>query len=492
MFTGLGGNASDVKFEVKADGSITAASTISSSDGTNKANLNNGSITVQNPSIPDDETYFRARKSSTDTQFMIWGDGTTLIGGSQDPRVYPANTGEKIRLNGSDGSIKAASADFSGGSSGQDDAPGVKIYKNNSNALYAPIYLEQGNTIGNFITGKNGFTGETTFAVGVDGDVIANNVQMASANTGPLAGFRNQLINGNFQVWQRGEAVVTADNVPEYTADRWNVRCANSTQASIKVFSDNGSYPSTTTELPNGFSSGWETNYNGDGGTFKLCQGIELGETGKAGIFYQGTEWTLSVWANFDLTAELAYQAQFKDAVGYATSADVVTVIEQNWVSTGETSNGFTRYKATGTISGTPAASATSLTICIRFTSGKPAGADSGRRALTGAQFEAGPMATPYEVIPIQTQLANCERYYQLLPRLSMAPVTTNATNARACSLSFRTAMRTTPTLTADQDVRLNSVTITNDNNYGLTVEGQATDPDASSYIRNLQFSAEL
>lgn len=45
-----------------------------------------------------------------------------------------------------------------------------------------------------------------------------NNI--TSLNGGPLAGFRNKLINGDFSVWQRGD---TFNNVPSYTyaADRW-------------------------------------------------------------------------------------------------------------------------------------------------------------------------------------------------------------------------------------------------------------------------------
>ena len=103
------GSASTGSYNYKIDsnGSITGKGTISSNDGENSANLNNGSITIQNPKIEDGATYFRARKGATDTQFMIWGDGTTLIGGKQNPALYPAYTGEKIKLDGDSGAITA-------------------------------------------------------------------------------------------------------------------------------------------------------------------------------------------------------------------------------------------------------------------------------------------------------------------------------------------------------------------------------------------------
>ena len=51
---------------------------------------------------------------------------------------------------------------------------------------------------------------------------------MASQNGGPLAGFRNQLINGDFRIWQRGTSVIHGAADGGYTADRW-VTSANTT-----------------------------------------------------------------------------------------------------------------------------------------------------------------------------------------------------------------------------------------------------------------------
>ena len=61
-------------------------------------------------------------------------------------------------------------------------------------------------------------------AVDVTGDTMTGNLTVPSLNGGPLAGFRNVIINGNPTINQRGYVSGTATSgANQYTLDRWRV-----------------------------------------------------------------------------------------------------------------------------------------------------------------------------------------------------------------------------------------------------------------------------
>ena len=293
--------------------------------------------------------------------------------------------------------------------------------------------------------------------------VCAADVQMASQNGGPLAGLRNKLINGDFRIWQKGGGGFTGQG---YTADQWFL--GSGADVTVNRFDVAGN---------SGLAYGMQIVSTA---TVYIQQPIELTVTGKPNPFTPGDTYTLSFEANTGGgTSDVAVRYGFANTGNFSGTPGVTTTPTQTVNNAGGT------FSYEVTIPNNCAAANNCFIVGLQAT-------PNADLRIYNIQLERGPIRTTFEYRPISLEQTLCERYYQLLPRLSLSPVTTNATNARAASLSFRTTMRTTPTFTADQEVRVTSVTTSNFNNFGLTVEGQATEVDASSYIRNLQFDAEL
>jgi hypothetical protein len=228
----------------------------------------------------------------------------------------------------------------------------------------------------------------------VDSSYISN------LNDGPLAGFRNQLINGDFRVWQRG--VDTSDftfaaGVPptdRFIADRWyqNQDTAASTARRVGPGGN----------LPPGYAYGLLMS------TFEqLCQGIELPANGVPGQFHIGSTWTVSYWCNQagSISTE-APSVKFRETSTGAGGVDVTTspfgAAIETVVIGGET---WMRFSSTFTVDSSPAASHDQLRI------GFSNGAAGGR--ITGVQFEPGPVATPFEQRPYEVEKSLCHRYFQ-------------------------------------------------------------------------------
>lgn len=229
------------------------------------------------------------------------------------------------------------------------------------------------------------------------------NPLMSSINSGPLTGFRNAIINGNFDHWQRGTSFLNPA-VGAYTTDRWMV-----------VYDGSGA---TRTLSRQAFTLGqidvpgeptyffrFAQSVAGSGGNFNaISQRIESVRT------FAGQQVTLSFYAKAAAALTLplmAFRQTFGSGGSPSTFVDTYTgfgqVITTSW----------TRY---------------SFTITMPSISGKTLGTDNNDNMevfiflpinttftfdITQVQLELGPIATPFERRPPQTELALCQRYYQ-------------------------------------------------------------------------------
>jgi hypothetical protein len=275
----------------------------------------------------------------------------------------------------------------------------------------------------------------------VDGDV-----QMASLNGGPLAGFRNKIINGAMLIWQRSTDVSPTGAVGIATADRWHCQGSGIDQL-IQVPANSSQLSGCPQEFPYAFGY-WDQIDISTRSSFIQAVEIPFDTRSRGcGPFTPGRQWTLSCYASADITS---IQARLDFAEGASDSANTVSYgALANWVEIeAPTATRWGRYAVTFTATN---ASPDANSTCLRVNFGGIATVQSSsdfttntsRFGVTGCQLEPGPVATPFEQRPIGTELALCRRYY-IRTTIQVESVSTGGNTP-----VYHWGMRTTPTVTA-------------------------------------------
>jgi hypothetical protein len=225
---------------------------------------------------------------------------------------------------------------------------------------------------------------------------VTDLTQYANLTTTPISGFRNAIINGGFDIWQRGTSATAVSN--SYTpADRW-----------VNTF--DGSSSTTTISrqsfTPGNTISGYEPEYflryaqtsAGSGGSFRtISQRIENVRT------FAGQTVTISFWAKADSSRTV--DTRIRQNFGSGGSANVDTSGSSINLTTS-----WSRYSTTVTlpsISGKTVGTSSFLDVFLFLPLNTTQTID-----IWGVQLEPGTIATPFEQRPIGTELALCQRYY--------------------------------------------------------------------------------
>ena len=288
-------------------------------------------------------------------------------------------------------------------------------------------------------------------------DAGLDQVQVANLNGGPLAGFRNRIINGNFDFWQRG----TSFTASEYGADRWfNARVGSTHTATRQAFTLG---QTAVPGEPTYFCRTIVTSVAGAGNLSYLGQRIEDVRT------FAGQQVTVSLWARADATKNISVELeQFFGTGGSPGPSTLVTAIGTTKVSIGTSWQKVTVTASIPSISGKTLGTAnnSSFTLLVWFDAGSDynartdsLGQQSGTFEIAQVQIEPGPVATPFERRPIGTELALCQRYFE--KSYSIANALGAVTNIGAWEsvslgntnfydfgrLKFTTRKRATPTI---------------------------------------------
>jgi hypothetical protein len=254
-----------------------------------------------------------------------------------------------------------------------------------------------------------------------------------TVNTGLAnpAGSGNAIINGAFDIWQRGNSFTNANS---YTADRWNM--ASSASAGRVVTKEQ--LTKTEQELIGvknflRFNSTAAATY--DNRIFQRVEGIELA----------GKTVTLSAWIR-------------ASSSGQSVSLQIRTSANSTNQNSGASSpsqtltTGWQRYYFQYTVPPIPdfTIDANAFHLIVLQFSSNPLQVD-----VTAVQLEVGTVATPFKrnAPSIQAELAACQRYYVSINPSSRFPIgfgyVSSSTQVRI-AVPVPVEMRSTPTITAE------------------------------------------
>lgn len=260
-----------------------------------------------------------------------------------------------------------------------------------------------------------------------------------------LPSFRNKIINGNFDIWQRGTTLGSGTG-DRYLADRFvNGSIGSTYTASRQVFS-NGQ-----TDVPNNPNYYHRTVVSSVAGNGNYClvrQRIESVKT------LAGQTATLSFYAKADANKPISIE--FVQSFG--TGGTPSSIIESIGVQKLNLTTSWQKFTVTAnipSIAGKTIGTINDDYLAIRFwfsagsdfnANTNSLGQQSGTFDIAQIQLEEDLVDTPFEVRPIGTELALCQRYYQAFT--AGVTLTLNSSPWVPFIYSFPVTMRATPTVT--------------------------------------------
>lgn len=255
--------------------------------------------------------------------------------------------------------------------------------------------------------------------------------------------FRNRIINGSFNVWQRGTSQTASGFGSD---DRWsNAQLGSTKTASQQAFTLG------QTDVPGNptyFARTVVSSVAGAGNYVIKQQRIENVRT------FAGQTATVSFWAKADASRPIAIDVLQRFGSGGGASSDVDGIGAQQFNLTTSWQQ-FTAAIAipsiTGKTLGTNAGDCVELTFWFDAGSSWNArtaslGQQSGTFDIAQVQFEVGSVATSFEVLPPPVELALCQRYYEvgIIRVYGYAGVIGAVVGA---SMNYKATKRVTPTV---------------------------------------------
>jgi hypothetical protein len=296
-----------------------------------------------------------------------------------------------------------------------------------------------GNLTGNVTGNATGLSGSPTLS-GITSVSTSNLTVNGNAypNGGPLSS-RNKLINGNFDVWQRGTSFTsTVSGTSGYTADRWKAGGGTSTTVSRQSFTLG------QTDVPGEptYYAQWALTNNSQ--NYEFHQRIEDVRT------LAGKQATISFYAR-RTTGTVTVGVRTVQYFGTGGSPSSSVIVSAGAPSLTSSWQKFTYTVDIASISGKTLGSDNNHSLWVGF---QISDTNTGTIEIAQFQLEEGSVATPFEHRSYGDELLRCQRYcYAAVADGSIdnyAPLANGRfynTSDAQFNIFFPVTMRTPPTL---------------------------------------------
>ena len=300
-----------------------------------------------------------------------------------------------------------------------------------------------------------------------------------------IVGFKNYIINGNFDIWQRG---VSQTSNGYGSDDRWINFNTGSTKTHSRV-TTNKSEPFNATS----YSTTVVSSVAGAGNACVKQQRIECVNT------LSGKTATLSFWAKANATKNISI-----DFVQYFGSGGTPSPITEGISATKiSITSSWVKYTITVNIPSIAGKSAgtdmnDSLWVRFWFDAGTDfnsrtanLGQQSGTFDIAQVQLEEGSVATPFENRPIGLELSLCQRYawYSNESILGMINTLIEQSSQVGTNIIFPVTMRVIPTVSITSDTAINQYARITKNQFSVL---HTVAQGAAPVITSVSASAEL
>jgi hypothetical protein len=293
--------------------------------------------------------------------------------------------------------------------------------------------FDKANTV---ITNAGGiFVGNSTSNVALSNGSLS----ISGSFVSPFQSFRNKIINGNFDIWQRGTSTSTSN---AYCADRFFTDVTGCTFTTSRQ-----SFTLGQTDVPNEPTYYHRTVVTSVAGASNYCL---IGQPIESVRTLANNTVTVSFWAKADASKNIAMEFLQNFGTGGSPSANVNTI----GVTTCALTTTWTKFiipVAIPSISGKTIGTNNNDYLAVYFwlnagstfnARTNSLGQASGTYEFSQLQIEKGTVATPFEMRPMAIELPLCQRYY-------IKTSLTFAYNAGTyVSLTFPVTMRATPSMT--------------------------------------------